>query len=43
MRVWTIVDGMAFPRYERHVVAAALRALFDGGIDLVISNQMHEL
>ncbi len=43
MRVGTIVDGMAFPRYERHVVAAALRALSDDGVDLVISNQMHEL
>jgi hypothetical protein len=43
MRVGTIVDGMAFPRYERHVVAAALRALFDDGVDLVISNQMHDL
>jgi hypothetical protein len=43
MRVGTIVDGMAFPRYERHVVAAALRALSEDSVDLVISNQTHEL
>jgi hypothetical protein len=43
MRVGTIVDALAFPRYERHVVTAAIRALFDDEVDLVISNQMHKL
>ncbi|HXF83168.1 MAG TPA: hypothetical protein VNN19_10495, partial [bacterium] len=41
LRLGTLVDGLAHPRYARAVVAAAVRALETRGVDLIASNQSH--